>query len=129
MLAKSFVRHIGRPPQLIQRLAHRKLNLPSHLHDLDIMSAKATLNGTTIASTTTYEFVEGNVYFPASSVSNKSETLTPSSHTTWCPWKGEASYYNVNVNGEVVENGAWYYPQPLEKAQHIRDHIAFCTCR
>ena len=92
------------------------------------MSAKATLNGTTIASTTTYEFVEGNVYFPASSVSNKSETLTPSSHTTWCPWKGEASYYNVNVNGEVIENGAWYYPQPLEKAQHIRDHIAFCTC-
>ena len=106
----------------------RNLNLPSHLHDLklDEMHAKATVDGTTIAETDHFEYVEGNVYFPPDSIVNKSETLTPSSHTTSCPWKGEGHYYDIHVNGKTIENAAWYYPQPLEKATHIKDHVAFC---
>lgn len=92
------------------------------------MPARASVSGTPIAETDTYEFVEGNVYFPFSSIKSKDEVLTPSAndHHTWCPWKGEASYYDVHVNGEVIENGAWWYPAPLEKATHIRDSVAFC---
>lgn len=58
------------------------------------MHAKATLSNTTLAETSTYEFVEGNVYFPPSSLTteNKDKVFTPSTHTTWCPWKGTASY-------------------------------------
>lgn len=90
------------------------------------MHAKASVSGNTLAETDKYEFVEGNVYFPADSIKDKSQIFTPSSHTTYCPWKGTASYYDVHVNGQTLQNGAWYYPEPLEKATHIKDHVAFC---
>lgn len=96
------------------------------------MHATASLptTGTKLAETSTYEFVEGNVYFPPSSLISKDEVFKPSSsgHTTWCPWKGTASYYDVHAEGKVIENGAWYYPEPLEKAAHIKDCVAFCKC-
>jgi uncharacterized protein (DUF427 family) len=46
--------------------------------------------------------------------------------TTKCPWKGTASYYNVTVNGNVLKDAAWYYPEPKDAAKNIKDHIAFC---
>ena len=106
----------------------RHLNLPSHLHDLKlvIMHAKATTSdGTIIAETDQFEFVEGNVYFPSSSIVNKSETFTDSSKHATCPWKGESAYYDVNIGGKNLKNAAWYYPHPSEKAKHIKDHVAF----
>ena len=110
-------------------ITKRRLNLPSHLHDLKlkIMHAKASVDGTVIAETDNFEYVEGNVYFPPDSIFNKSETLTGTSHTTSCPWKGEGHYYDIHVNGKTLDNAAWYYPHPLEKATHIKDYVAFCT--
>lgn len=46
-----------------------------------------------------------------------------------CPWKGEASYYTIKVDGTEVKDGAWYYPQTFEKAAHIKDFVAFCKLR
>lgn len=85
----------------------------------------ASWNGVVIAEATddAVQIVENNVYFPPSSV--KREYLQPSSHTTRCPWKGLASYYTLNVNGKTNDNAAWYYPEPSEKAAHIKDHVAF----
>jgi uncharacterized protein (DUF427 family) len=85
----------------------------------------ASWNGVVIAqaSDDEVEIVENNVYFPPSSV--KTEYLQPSDHTSRCPWKGLASYYSLNVDGKINENAVWYYPAPLEKAQHIKDHLAF----
>lgn len=85
--------------------------------------AKATWNDEIIAESDAYELVEGNVYFPPDSV--KREFLTSSDTTTHCPWKGDASYYTLNVNGEENTDAAWYYPAPYDKAAHIKDHIAF----
>ena len=85
--------------------------------------ARATWNGQVIAESETYELVEGNVYFPPEAV--KREFLKPSATTTRCPWKGEASYYTLSVDGEENEDAAWYYPAPYEKAAHIKDHVAF----
>jgi len=56
--------------------------------------------------------IEGNHYFPAAAV--KREYLEESDHTSSCPWKGEAHYYDIVVNGKRNENGAWYYPVPKE---------------
>ena len=42
-----------------------------------------------------------------------------------CPWKGEASYYNVVVDGQVNKDAAWYYPHPKDAAAEIKDHVAF----
>jgi uncharacterized protein (DUF427 family) len=89
------------------------------------MHARATISGTTIAETDNFEFVEGNVYFPISSVVNRDEALKASSKTSQCPWKGESHYYDVVVNGETIGNAAWYYPEPFAKAEMIRDHLAF----
>jgi uncharacterized protein (DUF427 family) len=84
---------------------------------------KATWNNTTIAESDDTVVVEGNHYFPAESV--KQEFLQPSAKHTTCPWKGEASYYDVVVNGEVNGDSAWYYPDPKPAAAEIKDRIAF----
>lgn len=67
--------------------------------------------------------VEGNHYFPPDSISREF-FFESNSHTT-CPWKGLASYYDIQVNGKINKNAAWYYPAPKEAAQQIKDYVAF----
>jgi uncharacterized protein (DUF427 family) len=88
------------------------------------MHAKATINGTVIAEADNYEIVEGNVYFPPSSI--KKEYFTETDTHTHCGWKGDASYYTITVDGNELKDAAWYYPQPYEKAENIKDYVAFC---
>jgi len=85
--------------------------------------AKAIWNDQVIAESDQFEVVEGNVYFPPSAV--KREFLKPSENSTHCPWKGDASYFTLVVNGKENVDAAWYYPETFEKAAHIKDHIAF----
>ncbi len=84
---------------------------------------KAIWNNICIAESQNTVVVEGNNYFPLSSI-NKIY-FVESSYRTICPWKGEAHYYDVVVDGEKNENAAWYYPQPKEDAIHIKDYVAF----
>lgn len=67
--------------------------------------------------------VEGNHYFPPDSVRN--EYLSDNSRTTACPWKGVASYHDVNVGGRTLPAAAWHYPSPKEKASAIAGYVAF----
>ena len=85
--------------------------------------AKAIWNNQVIAESDQFEMVEGNVYFPPDVV--KREFLKPSEKSTHCPWKGDASYFTLVVNGKENPDAAWYYPETFEKAAHIKDHIAF----
>ncbi len=85
--------------------------------------AKATWNGAILAESDSYELVEGNVYFPPQSV-NREYFKESNTHST-CPWKGEASYYSVVVNGKENKDAAWYYPNPKPAAANIKDHVAF----
>lgn len=73
---------------------------------------KATWNGEVIAESTDTIEIEGNQYFPPTSVHK--EFLEESDHTSTCIWKGLAHYYTVTVNGQRDENAAWYYPVPKE---------------
>ena len=84
---------------------------------------KATWNGAVIAQSDETVVVEGNHYFPAESINR--EYFEESSFHTICPWKGEASYYNVAVNGQVNKDAAWYYPEPKPAAEEIRNRVAF----
>lgn len=84
---------------------------------------KAIWNDKIIAESNNTIVVEGNHYFPPESI--KKEYFSDSNYTTFCPWKGDASYYNLEVDGKTNESAAWYYPQPKEKAAHIKDHVAF----
>ena len=54
--------------------------------------------------------IEGNWYFPPTAL--RREMFRESNHHTACFWKGEASYYDIVVDGEVNSFGAWYYPEP-----------------
>jgi len=84
---------------------------------------KAIWKGTTIAESDDTVIVEGNHYFPVSSV--ETDFLTPSETKSTCPWKGVASYYTINVHGEKNVDAAWYYLEPKEAASNILGHIAF----
>lgn len=84
---------------------------------------KAIWNGEVIADSNDTIVVEGNHYFPPGSVNGKFLSGSPT-HTT-CPWKGEASYYNLHVNGEDNKDAAWYYPDPKEAAKNIKGYVAF----
>ncbi len=83
----------------------------------------AKWNGQTIAVSDKFETVEGNVYFPRTAL--KAEFFQENSHTTICPWKGTASYFDVVVDGKVNQNAAWYYPNPKEAANNIKGYVAF----
>jgi len=84
---------------------------------------KATWAGKVIADSNRTVVVEGNQYFPADAV--KKEFFKPSTHTSECPWKGTAHYYDLEVDGMKNENAAWYYPQPKPAAAEIKDRVAF----
>jgi uncharacterized protein (DUF427 family) len=84
---------------------------------------RATWNGTTIAESDETVVVEGNHYFPRESV--RPDVLQESELTSHCPWKGDASYFSLSVDGAVNPDAAWYYPAPKDAAAQIKDHVAF----
>jgi uncharacterized protein (DUF427 family) len=84
---------------------------------------KAIWNNQVIAESNDTIVVENNHYFPKDSV--KAEYLEETDIHTTCPWKGKASYYSLNVDGQQNRDAAWYYPEPKEAAKHITDYVAF----
>ena len=84
---------------------------------------KAIWSGATIAESADTVVVEGNHYFPLSSV--KSEHLRESTTHTTCYWKGEASYYDLVVGTAVNPDAAWYYSLPKDAAKQITGRVAF----
>ena len=85
--------------------------------------ATASWNGTVVAESDDIVTVEGNAYFPRESV--REELLRPSDTHTICPWKGTASYYTLEVDGQTNPDAAWYYPEPKDAAAQIRGRVAF----
>jgi uncharacterized protein (DUF427 family) len=85
--------------------------------------ATATWNGTTLAESDDTVVVEGNHYFPLEAVTDG--VLVPSDRRSTCPWKGEASYYSLLVDGQTNADAAWYYPEPKDAAAEIRGRVAF----
>ena len=84
---------------------------------------KATWNGAVIAESDDTVLVEGNHYFPEGALNR--DHVTFSNHRTTCPWKGEAKYLSLLVNGELNPDAAWYYPDPKTEAEQIRGRVAF----
>jgi len=84
---------------------------------------QAIWNDKIIADSNDTVIVEGNHYFPADSV--RKQYLKPSNTHTTCPWKGIASYYSIEVDGDTNTDAAWYYPEPKNAAMNIKGRIAF----
>jgi uncharacterized protein (DUF427 family) len=83
----------------------------------------ATWNGTVIAASEDTVIVEGNHYFPAESID--AAYFEPSATRSHCPWKGDASYKTVVVDGKRNPDAAWYYSDPKPAAKEIKGRLAF----
>jgi len=84
---------------------------------------KAIWNNQVLAESDKTVIVESNYYFPPDSIDW--EYFRDSDAKTYCPWKGEARYYDIEVAGRINKEAAWYYPQTKEEAEHIKDMVAF----
>ncbi len=84
---------------------------------------KAIWNDEVIAESDETVVVEGNHYFPLSSVTE--DFLQPSNTTYECSWKGTANYYTLSVAGAENPDAVWYYANPKDAAQEIAGHVAF----
>lgn len=84
---------------------------------------KAVWNGVVLAESDDTVVVEGNHYFPASSLHR--EHFKDSATTSGCPWKGTANYYTVEAEGASNKDAAWYYAEPKAAAANITGRVAF----
>ena len=55
--------------------------------------------------------------------------LVRSEHTTYCPYKGDASYYSISAGGDRSKNAVWTYEFPFEEMAQIKDYVAFYADR
>ncbi|PHI21746.1 hypothetical protein CEQ90_00210 [Lewinellaceae bacterium SD302] len=85
---------------------------------------RAIWRGKILAESDDIVNLEGNAYFPMSSIKDRS-VLSNSDTQTYCGWKGDCSYYNVTVDGETNKDAVWYYADPKPSAEEIRDRVAF----
>ena len=90
----------------------------------------ATLNGTVLAEADEADVlhIEGNVYFPPSSIKPGYLTETATPYT--CPWKGECQYFSVKDGDDLLQDRAWSYPHPYPTAfdrvgKDFSDYVAF----
>ena len=84
---------------------------------------KAIWNNQIIAESDQTVVIENNHYFPPESI--KKDFFKPSETHTTCPWKGEASYYTITVEGKENKDAAWYYPEVSQLAKSIKGYVAF----
>jgi uncharacterized protein (DUF427 family) len=67
------------------------------------------------------------IYFPRDDV--RMELLDATSHETFCPFKGEASYWTIRTGERKEENSVWSYEDPFEEVMGLKDYLAFYTDR
>jgi len=85
--------------------------------------ARAIWNGKVIAESDRTEEVDGNIYFPESSL--KREYFRSSTTTSTDPSKGLARYMSVVIDGQDNQDAAWYYPDPKPVARKLKGYVAF----
>src|ERR1700722_6121260 len=85
--------------------------------------ARATWNGRVIAESDRTQEMDGDVYFPESSL--KREYFRSSSTTSTHPSKGQARFMTVVMDGQDNQDAAWYYPDPKPAARKVKGYVAF----
>jgi uncharacterized protein (DUF427 family) len=87
-----------------------------------------TLNGRIIADSKAALTLREVDYSPVQYVPRADvdmSLLEPSDRVTYCPYKGDCSYFDISVNGSCSENAVWTYKNPFPAVAVIKDHLAF----
>lgn len=84
---------------------------------------KAVWNDVILAESDKTITFEGKEYFPKKSLNKK--YFNKSAKTSYSPHKGNAVFYDLEVDGKKLEGGAWYYPDPRRKVDKIKKYVTF----
>lgn len=100
---------------------------PPRIEDC-IKQIKIIFNGAVIAETyrskRVLETSHPPVYYiPPEDV--ETEYLLPAENKSFCEWKGEASYFHLNINGKQARYACWYYPNPVPAFAELKNYMAF----
>ena len=113
-------------------MTDREIREPSAAHPITVeptdRHVTVRVNGEVVAETdaaltlqeSTYPAVQ---YIPLADVA--AAALSRSDTTTYCPYKGDASYYDVTAAGDTIDDGIWTYEQPYPAVAGIAGHVAF----
>jgi uncharacterized protein (DUF427 family) len=105
---------------------------PSHPHAITIEPnphrVQVIFNGAVVADTRRALALREGPLPPAQYIPREDVNMAclhPTTHSTHCPFKGDASYFTVSAGGQTAENAVWTYEAPLPGVGDIKDYVAF----
>jgi uncharacterized protein (DUF427 family) len=108
------------------------MKIPGPDHPISIEAhprrVRVSFNGRTVADTTRALVLRETTYKPVFYIPREDADMAAferSSHSTHCPYKGDASYYSIRAGDRVSENAIWSYEQPFPAMSEISGHLAF----
>jgi uncharacterized protein (DUF427 family) len=113
-------------------MPERTIKIPGPDHPISIARNEnrvtVTLGGEVIADTSEALTLREANYPPVQYIPRKDvdmAALTRSATTTYCPYKGEATYFSIPAGGERSVDAIWTYETPYDAVAGIKDHVAF----
>jgi uncharacterized protein (DUF427 family) len=114
----------------------KEIKIPGPDHPITISPAKGKVRvavaGRTVAESTRAVRVEEKGYAPVYYLPRDDadmSLLVRTTHYTYCPYKGDCSYYSIPIGGSRSENAVWTYERPHEAVAGIKEHLAFYPSR
>ena len=108
------------------------MTAPGHPHSITISKnpkrVKVTFNGSVIADTERALVLKEGPLPPAQYIPREDVTMASlkrTTHSTHCPFKGDASYFTISTGGKTAENAVWTYETPLPAVSEIQNYLAF----
>ncbi len=113
-------------------MPEKKVLKPSASHPITVTPNKArvvvTVGGKVVADSANALTLQESNYPPAQYIPRADVDfglLERTEHSTYCPFKGDASYYSVRTGDDVAENAVWTYEAPHDAVAEIKGHVAF----
>jgi len=116
----------------MQIMADKVVKIPGADHPISIevnpSRIVVKIGGKTVADTSAALTLREASYPPVQYIPRRDVDMTAlarSEHTSYCPYKGDASYYSIPVGGDRSVNAVWTYETPFEAVAQIKDYVAF----
>ena len=113
-------------------MVERTIRIPGPDHPITVTPTGKRVvvrfGGTVIADSTDALTLQESTYPPVQYIPRKDldmSLLERTDHSTWCPYKGDASYFSIPMGGSRSVNAIWTYETPHDAAAQIKDHVAF----